>query len=172
MNAAQLKGDLKHIEDAVTRADAPQPVKRLLGELIEWNRGLIDQAVADSGRVDALEAAVDDLLEGVSEGIMPETAQVIMTALEQARHVCATVAALLESDKNPLDDVTTKSFALLIRGCAKSVEVARETVQEIVISEEGEDEEGEDDGEEGEDEDEGEPSEETGGEEIQEDTRG
>jgi hypothetical protein len=136
MNAAQLKGDLKHIEGAVERADVPQATKRLLGEILEWNRGMVDQTFIEAARIDALEGAVDDLLEGVGEGILPETAQVILTALEQARHVCATIAAFLESDKNPLDEVTTKSFAMLILGCSKSVAVAKETITDIIIEEE------------------------------------
>jgi hypothetical protein len=177
MNAAQLKGDLNHIEGAVDRADVPPAVKRLMKEILEWNRGLVDQAVAGAERIDELERDVDGLIEGVSEGISSETAQVILTALEQSRHVCATVAAFVESDKNTLDDVTTKSLALLIRGCAKSVAVAVETVQGIVVEAEEEEEEPDGDVEIEEVEDEEEPDEdgeedEEGSEEAEEDARG
>ena len=145
MNATQLKGDLKEIEDAIGRSTADQAVKRLLGEVVEWSRGLVDQINKDTARVDGLEAAVDDLLEGVEEGIAAETAQVLLTAYEQSRHVFVTIAAFLDSDKNPLDDVTTKNFKTLIAAAAKSVSVAVDTVQEIVIEEADDAEEADED---------------------------
>lgn len=133
MNVSQLRGDLKLIEEAINRSDSPQSTKRLLGELVEWNRGLIDQV---GPRIESLDDAVDELLDGVEEGISAETAQVILIALEQSGHVCATIAAFLESDKNELDDVTTRSFEQLVKNCAQSVAAAREVVAEVVIAEE------------------------------------
>ena len=143
---AQLRGDLDLIEAAVNRAEASEPVKRILREVIEWNRGHVDQTVAVVERVDELDGVVGELIEGGEEGVTVETAQVILTALEQARHVCAAVTAMLEGDKLAVDELTRKRFGDQIRQCERSLATASQTVGEIVFDEEDDSEEG--DGEE------------------------
>lgn len=157
---AQLRGDLDLIEAAVNRADAAEPVKRVMREVIEWNRGLVEQLAAQAERVDELEGVVGELLEGSEEGVSVETAQVILTALEQARHVCAAVTAMLEGDKLAVDELTRKRFGDQVRACERSLATASQTVGELVFDEE-DDSEG--DGEEG-DEDEGGDAEQEGDE--------
>lgn len=147
MNDKQLKGDLSLIENTVERADVPQAMKRVIKEVLEWNRGLVDQTAELGLRIEGLEGAVDELLEGVEEGISTETAKVILTALEQSRLLCAAVQAMLTSEENPLDDLTTKRFAELVRTNARSIATAMQAVQEIVIADDdGDDDAGDEDG--------------------------
>lgn len=139
MNQTQLKSDLDEIERGVNRADMAEPVKRILRDMLEWNRGLVDQASSSAAsnvaeRLDVIEDAVDELLHGAEEGISLESAKVILTALEQSRLLCATLAATLE--KSPFDDLTTERFVKMVKTCQQSVAVAMQTTQELVIPDE------------------------------------
>lgn len=140
MNQTQLKSDLDEIERGVNRADMAEPVKRILRDMLEWSRGMVDQVVASSPagvneRLDIIEDAVDELLHGAEEGISTETAKVILTALEQSRLLCATLAVTLE--KSPFDDLTTERFVKMVKSCQQSVAIATQTTQELVMPDEG-----------------------------------
>lgn len=138
MNQAQLNNDLTEIERAVDRGDMPEPVKRVLRDMLEWNRGLVDQAGSQAKstveRLNVIEDAVDELLNGAEEGISMETAKVIATALEQSRILCETIAATLL--KSPFDDLTTERFTKLIKTCMVSIATADQVVQELVMPDE------------------------------------
>ena len=159
MNAKELEGDLAAIEKTVTRSNADATTKRLLGEVIEWNRSLVKQLAAGGGagdaklaeRVEVLETAVDDLLNDAEEGIYQETAQQIIAAFEQARQVNAVVAAWITGGKSGLDDVTAKKFAQLIKVSEAGIAAAITLVAEITIPDEAEDDEGPEDEDEDED---------------------
>lgn len=157
---AQLKGDLDLIEAAVDRADMPESAKRVLRDVIEWNRGMVGHQTETASRVEELEVTVDDLLEGAQEGISVETAQVILTALEQSKHVCAAVTAMLEAKSSALDELTRKRFGDQVRACERSCATAIQAVGDIVFTEDDEEEaEGPGEGDDDEDEDEGEAAE-------------
>ena len=136
MNKAQLKGDLDQIEQDTNRADMPESVKRILRDVLEWQRGMVDQTAAMDDRTDAIEDAVDELLNGAEEGISTETAKVILVALEQSALVCYTVGEALKATPSPFDELTTKRFRELIKQCGQSLAVAKQTTQELVMPDE------------------------------------
>jgi hypothetical protein len=141
---AQLRGDLDLIESAVDRADMPEGARRVFRDVIEWQRGFVGHNAELAARVEELEVTVDGLLEGAEEGISVETAQVILTALEQARHVCAAVTAMVEGDKLSVDELTRKRFGDQVRACERSVATAVQAVGDIVFTEDDEDEDDDD----------------------------
>jgi exonuclease VII small subunit len=139
MNQAQLKNDLTEIERGVDRADMPESMKRVLRDMLEWSRGLVDQAGTESKatveRLDVIEDAVDELLNGSEEAISMETAKVIITALEQARILCTTLIGALEKGSAALDDLTRERFVKLAKTCQLSIATAEQVTQELVMPE-------------------------------------
>ena len=146
MNVKELVGDLAAIVKAIQRSSADATTKRLLGEIIEWNRGFVKQAAAGAGgklaeRVEVLEGAVEGILEDAEEGIFVDTAQQIVAAFEQARLVNAAVGAWIAGGSSGLDDVTAKKFTQLL----KTAEAAIALVAEITIPDDDEDEDEDED---------------------------
>lgn len=139
MKPKQLKGDLDAIETTIDRAEVELSVKKLMKEMIEWCRGLVDQTGEVDQRLEAVEGDVDGLLEGVSEGISPETAKVIVLGLESSRLLADTVEELLKHGAaTGLDQLQIKRLRQLCAQTRKAIDTAAQVVAEIVIEEDGE----------------------------------
>lgn len=142
MNAQQLQNDLNVIEKAVQRADAPEPVKRLLGEMLEWNRALVKQVTVtkapDLSEFEERLAAVEDFVDGADEGISFETAKVLVGAFEQARLVNAAVIALVTGGASGLDDLAAKKLLQLVHSSETAIVASVVLIGEITVPDEEE----------------------------------
>ena len=150
MNVKELEGDLAAIDKAIQRSSADATTQRLLGEIIEWNRGFVKQAAAGAGgklaeRVEVLEGAVEGILEDAEEGIFVDTAQPIVAAFEHARLVHAAVGAWIAGGSSGLDDVTAKKFTQLLKTAEAAITGAIALVAEITIPDDDEDEDEDED---------------------------
>jgi hypothetical protein len=137
-----LRSDLDQIESAIDQSAIVDPAVRFMfKELVEWNRAAVHRVSDLSERTFSLEAGMDELLQGVEEIISPETAQIFKMAFEKSRLVCATLMALVDQENSPFDELNKKRVALLLRDCKDSIQIASQTISEIVMEE---DEDGDD----------------------------
>jgi hypothetical protein len=128
------------IGEAVKRAtDVPDGVKLLFREVLAWNEATVDQVADLDDRLDSAEAALDELLDGSGEMLLPETAAVITSAFEHAQLLCTASLALFEGPLATMDEVTKKRFVQLIDNVQRAIALANQTVTDLTDDVEEED---------------------------------
>jgi len=139
----QLTNDLKLIDAAIARSADIEGLKRAVSELVDWNRGHVGAHAAVIQRVSVSEAALDELIGGGEEGLMPETATTIITALEQSRAINLAFRNLVERADSPLDDLTKHQFLALLKNSDQQISASVGMIQDLIFEV---DEDGEGDG--------------------------
>ncbi len=137
----RLRLDLKDVGKAIEKAPDLAAVKRAILDLVEWNDGLVDVHEKLNERLGVSEAALDELIGDGEEGISPETAQVFASALEQSRALNTSFRMILTSEKNPLDQITTKQTLALLKNSDDMLQSALALVADLTWELEDEDDE-------------------------------
>lgn len=143
----QLKADLSMISDGVKRADVPDVVKTLFGEMIAWNEAALEHTAELDSRLEEADAALTELIDGEGEMISPDTAASFVSLVEHSQLLCHAVSALLEGQHGvSIDEMTKKRFSQLIANTAQACAVSGQIIQELTTDEDGDDAEESDDG--------------------------
>lgn len=134
----QLKADLKMIGDAIKRADGvPDSIKNLFGELVAWNEAIVEHTGDLDERLNASEAAIDEILEGAGEMISPDTAATLTSSIQHGQMLCAAITALLEGPfAKTMDEIAKKRIAQLVENAQKSFALSNQVITEITARDE------------------------------------
>ncbi len=133
MGLAELKADLKHAYENLQKSDSVDIKTELAENLYPLLEGIVDAIREDMtevrAEVDELGEMVDDIAEGSSEVLFPETSGKIMGLLQ----VGAMLAAELDKALPKLDEVSKKRVRGLTKSYRHGVQIVGELIAEITM---------------------------------------
>lgn len=146
----QLKADLSLIGAAIKNADGvPDSIKQLFGEIVAWNDAIVEHTKDLDNRLEAAEAAIDEIIDGDGEMLSPDTVAQLVAGFEHTQLLCQATAALLEGPlAAALDEVSKKRFGQLIENTMKTNALSMQIVSELATTDDEalEDDDGDGDG--------------------------